>query len=185
MNDRLVLVGAAPCSYADLKRLPYPESFDYMAVGMDAAEKYQGKYDYCVSLEPFDLPQFKLRRQSIGGNTNYKAFSCEPYGEWVDQVYPDLAGPSLLDLVPPKQYDEKYRKVQCYSGSSSLFGVKVGIKLGYSKIVLCGCPLDSGHYKDFQVGWLFVADLLQGRVKSMSGWTRHLFGEPTEVWLDA
>lgn len=77
-------------------------------------------------------------------------------------------------------------------GSTSLFAVKCGLLMGYSEIVLCGIPYDgSGRFfdppgvgKDYEKanGWedwpKLAASVFDGRVKSMSGRTRELLGEP-------
>ena len=78
------------------------------------------------------------------------------------------------------------------SGSSSLLGVKAATKkLGYEKVVLIGCSMDTGNllnkkksYSVFQKGWLYFKSDLIGKVKSMSGWTRELLGEPTKEWIE-
>ena len=83
-------------------------------------------------------------------------------------------------------------------GTSALFGAKIGIAMGYKKIILCGCPLDgTGHYWEdprtkgildcdaIGMVWRDAArDYLHGYVKSMSGRTRDYLGEPTQEWLD-
>lgn len=82
-------------------------------------------------------------------------------------------------------------------GSSGLNAVYTGLGLGYDRVWLCGIPLDdSGHY--FDAPWIKtnfnqeVADrdngprywenaarrIFKGRVKSFSGRTRELLGEP-------
>ncbi len=82
-------------------------------------------------------------------------------------------------------------------GTSALFGAKIGIAMGYKKIILCGCPLDgTGHYWEdpstkgildcHAIGdvWRSAArDYLHGYVKSFSGRTKDYLGEPTEEWL--
>jgi len=82
-------------------------------------------------------------------------------------------------------------------GTSALFGAKIGVAMGYTKIVLAGCPLDnSGHYWEdpTRVGtlgceaigmvWQDAARMyLKDKVKSMSGRTKDLLGEPDAEWL--
>jgi len=85
------------------------------------------------------------------------------------------------------------------SGSSGLLGVSVALHLGCTKIVLCGIPMTREPYfaesevhpkgKAFSSAdshwrkWLLYAEKMQGTVKSMSGRTRDLLGEPTLEWL--
>lgn len=86
---------------------------------------------------------------------------------------------------------DKVWEVRKLTGTSTLFGVKVAMALGYDEIVLCGAPLDgSGRYysapskpgDDLNMAtmqeWDEYYHLMKGRVKSMSGRTRELLGEP-------
>ena len=82
-------------------------------------------------------------------------------------------------------------------GTSSLNAVYIGLALGYDRIWLCGIPLDnSGHY--FDAPWVktnfnnevaprhngprywdnAAKRIFKGKVKSFSGRTRDLLGEP-------
>lgn len=86
-------------------------------------------------------------------------------------------------------------------GTSGLFACFVGLGLGYDEIVLCGVPIDnSGHYWEDPNGktnfqreiadkhgrirgdgrrfWGNAAEKFDGRVKSMSGFTKELLGSP-------
>lgn len=84
-------------------------------------------------------------------------------------------------------------------GSSSLFGTLAALFMGYKRIVLAGCPLDTeGHYYfepradtlgpiwlgfDF-MAWLDFAELPEAaKVRSMSGYTAKMIGEATKEWL--
>lgn len=84
-----------------------------------------------------------------------------------------------------------------FNGDSGLFAVRIAVKLGYEKIILCGLPLDSRR-KIYQVKengnsfdctsniklWQETArDEFEDRVRSMSGNTREILGEPTKEWI--
>ena len=72
----------------------------------------------------------------------------------------------------------------------------VAFHLKIEKVVLCGVPMDEQGNVDgrenwalkevmiHREGWNKRYDLLKDRVRSMSGWTRELLGEPTRDWLD-
>lgn len=139
---------------------------DYMAIGMDAVDKCLWPIQYMATYHPEDIPFALTNRKAMGGNTDYKVISHEGRPD-VDIVIP-YGGPP--------------------SGSSALLGAFAGIKLGYQKIILCGCPMlmmpDKPHnYANFQQGWISDVDKLEGKVRSMSGWTREFLGEPTTEWL--
>lgn len=94
-------------------------------------------------------------------------------------------------------YSIDYRWPVPGHGTSSLNACYVGLLMGYERIILCGVPLDdSGHYFDppWQIThfsrsprsvdnkvryWSNAAErVFGGRVKSMSGRTREILGEP-------
>lgn len=88
----------------------------------------------------------------------------------------------------------RIRQVQVNGGSSGLIAAFVALELGCTHAVLCGIPLlaDAGQYdtgaewaeaKHHQDAWRNYLPQLQDRVKSMSGWTAELLGEPTREWL--
>ena len=83
-------------------------------------------------------------------------------------------------------------------GSSALFAVMASLYMGYSKVVLAGCPLDTeGHYYFPQsketlgpiwlgfdyMAWLDFAQLPEAQqVKSMSGYTAMILGTADAGW---
>lgn len=95
------------------------------------------------------------------------------------------------ELIKPKDF----RHVQSWDGSSGLLGVTVALALGYSKVILCGVPLDkkAGHYFSpdipwmdgprYRHAWIKHFPEMKDRVKSMSGWTQSLLGAPTKEWI--
>lgn len=81
------------------------------------------------------------------------------------------------------------------SGASGLFAVKVAMEDGHDRIVLAGVPMtrETGHFvrgapwqqfDNFTSAWKVMKPKLQGRVKSVSGWTRELLGAPDQKWFD-
>ena len=158
MNSGLIIIGSAPCLEDDLSKIP-EGIWDYMAIGLDAINKHPGRIKYMATYHPLDIKEALSRRAKAGGNTDYKVISHQP-GENIDIVY--------LYKAP--------------SGSSALLGILAGIRLGYDKIILCGCPMD-GAYEQFRQGWQAHLDEYVGKVRSMSGWTRDFLSLPTDEWL--
>jgi hypothetical protein len=81
-----------------------------------------------------------------------------------------------------------------WAGSTGLFLVKIARELGHTHIVLCGVPMsvESNHFlrqtrwdacHGFRRGWTNQLVSIKGYVRSYSGWTRELFGAPTDEWL--
>lgn len=86
------------------------------------------------------------------------------------------------------------RPIESWGGSSGLLCVAVALELGCDRVVLAGVPMlkMAGHYDDprpwteartYQQMWELHKPRMLGRVKSMSGWTRDLLGEPTGDWF--
>lgn len=84
--------------------------------------------------------------------------------------------------------------IESWGGSSGLLCVSVAIHLGATHVVLAGVPMDkrNAHYdkpglwteaRQYWPSWERHRAAMQGRVKSMSGWTHNLLGGPTEEWL--
>ena len=85
-----------------------------------------------------------------------------------------------------------------WHGSTAFFALLVGLEMEYSRIVLCGCPLDSkGHWcfpgekwgpkwtgETYQVWFEFTQDPRSARVRSCSGYTKILLNEPTRSFFD-
>jgi hypothetical protein len=88
-----------------------------------------------------------------------------------------------------------------WNGTSGNLAMKIGLAFDYTRIVLAGCPMDnSGNWYSSQIPeddeksnkdhrhhlwkWMEISLRPIGRfIKSMSGNTRDLFGEPTREWL--
>jgi hypothetical protein len=179
MNNVIIITGSAPCLQEDLAiwghlaaRCPhiadgFPACFDWMAVGLDGVDKYTWPICYCVTYHPDEISQIRERRAAYGGNGDYKMIS-HLRQDGVDIIEP---------YEPP-------------TGSSALCGALAAIRMGYSKIILCGCPLEGvtlagTKCETFRAGWEAKKDRVQGIVKSMSGWTREFLDAPTKEWLEA
>jgi len=88
-----------------------------------------------------------------------------------------------------------------WHGTSANLAFKIGLALDYTRVVLCGCPMDnSGNWykpllpsndikvhKDHRIHqwkWMEMACRPVGRfIRSLSGNTADLFGRPTREWL--
>jgi hypothetical protein len=161
----LVIIGRAPCvktDYENLLMMGVPEH-DNLCVGIDSWGWALSNMKYFATYHEDDIP--------LDANGTYTIICHKQYMGLVNIIRP-------IDLKKEP------------SGSSALLGALVGIDEGYKKIILCGCPLegkdDQGRsYKAFLPGWKYHENKLQGIVKSMSGLTRQLLGEPTIEWLNS
>jgi hypothetical protein len=102
---------------------------------------------------------------------------------------------ALGNVAPTRVIDHMFSG-QAKLGSSGLFGVKVALVLGFDKVIVCGAPMtrEGGHYfsegswndaDTYFEAWPPLLPRLKDQVRSMSGRTRELFGEPSKNWLDS
>ena len=171
----LIITGSAACVNDDIRNIGdilqqgVPNiPADFMAIGLDAVDKYAWPILYVATYHPEDIPGIRKRRGAFGGNADFKIIGHDPkHKEGVDIIINDYWTPS---------------------GSSALLGVQAALRLGYEKIILCGCPLEGKNisgasYESFRAGWQARKSDLGDHVRSMSGWIREFLGPPTEEWL--
>ena len=162
----LIITGSAPCVLEDLARAKeLATSYDLLAVGLDAVDKYAEPIKYVSTYHPKEIAEIAERRAGYG-NTDYLVISHQ------EKPGVDIC---IKDWWIP-------------SGSSSLLGVQAAQRLGYDKIILCGCPLtgknkDEQDYKNFHSGWQKRLKEISACVRSLSGWTRDLLGAPDDQWI--
>jgi hypothetical protein len=81
-----------------------------------------------------------------------------------------------------------------WGGSSGLFAVKIARELGHDRIILAGVPMtvEGAHFRrrqrwaaahGFRPAWQRRVGELAPFVRSMSGWTREIFGAPDRDFL--
>lgn len=194
MNQNLIIIGSAPCLADDITALidllmsyrmirmgaEMSGTFDYMAIGLDAADIISVPIRHVATYHNYELPAFRERRIKSGLNIDYLAHSHEAFRSTSTPIdgrtWPDLKpdGSPWVDRIWP------YQKP---SGSSALLGIQAGLGMGYEKIIVTGCPL-SGRYEEFHKGWIVQLDTIKDTVRSMSGWTRDLLGAPTKEWMN-
>ena len=182
LMTKLIIVGSGRCVWDDLEKL-WPITDDVMCIN-DVIMHYPGVIHHCFSCDgPMLKNWWNARRPT---HKNYHQSS--PQFHTVNNTMP--VGKDV------KKWDWKG------GGTSGLGACFVGLWLGYDDIILCGVPIDnSGHYFDpdwektnFQREianseghirgdgrrfWVNAAENhFKGRVKSMSGFTKKLLGEP-------
>jgi len=167
MKPAIAIIGAAPGALSDLAALPRLASFVLMAIGLDAVALVQAPLKYVATYHSADIPEIYRRRETIGGNTDFELISHKRDNERISIVIDDWWKPS---------------------GSSALLGVQAALRIGYDRIIVCGCPLEgknakNSSYEGYRRGWEAHAAEISGKVRSMSGWTRDFLGAPTNEWL--
>lgn len=175
---RAVIIGGADCVWSDLEKAEALCDFDILIAVNDAGAEYPGIVDYWVTLHPEHLPRWVNKRRENGFTDAY----CTVAHASNSMIGRRNAYP-VDDLVP-----------YTWPGSSGLFAVEVAIKrIGADRVVLCGVPMTAvPHFFDhapwnavagFWEAWPAALPHIKGKVRSMSGRTMELLGEPTPEWL--
>ena len=164
--DALVL-GSGACLWDDLRALG--SWGDIVLAVNEAAVAYPHRLDCFVTLHPEKLPKWTEERITRGGNADFET--------WTGMHKQDLAQHAIGGWT---------------NGSSGMLAVGVALEKGATRVVLCGVPMNpEPHFWDpkpwpacatHRKPWTDRLAKMQGRVFSMSGWTRELLGGPP--WLD-
>lgn len=174
-RHNLLVIGSAACVWEDLRR--YDEKHaqqDRMAVN-DMMAYYPGRLQYGVTLHGNKLPGWVFGQE-------YRA----TMGGWpLLEVHSNLHWPRI-DQVWPLQRD---------GGTSGIFGAIIGLLMGYDKVILAGIPADGSprffdppwqFHPQFSLEHVFVewtrlyesVPLAREQIRSLSGRTKELWGEP-------
>lgn len=170
MKKIMAVVGFAPCVKDDLKALHEfipSHDLDYTAVGLDVVDQHSLPFSYMATYHVEDIDLAKQKRIKTIGQVDFK----------------------VICHVKDNPNTEIFEPYKPPSGSSALLAAQACLRMGYRKIVLCGCPLLGSNqkaqgYEKFHRGWIAEKDLISPFVRSMSGWTNELLGMPTREWLD-
>lgn len=182
---RAVVIGGAACVWQDLAAAEKLADFDVVIAVNDAGAEFPGIVDYWITLHPEHFPRWLERRRSAGRPEPLETVAHEG-----NSGVGRRNGFATSILWP-----------YTWPGSSGLFAVEFALKrLRADRIVLCGVPMDTrGHFagalmhpdpngpwigaKGFWPAWEAAHEHIRDHVRSMSGRTRDLLGEPTRHWL--
>jgi hypothetical protein len=175
-SSNLLILGCGACLWDDLARYDSIHADqDRMGVN-DAIIHYTGVLQHGASLHDDCLEWLANYRQKFIKPTSPDPMIAHywPYPTTQFNYQPSRAW-EFVDFPP---------------GSSSYYAVLVGLGLGYERIILAGVPMDkSAHFycpnypydywTPYGPAWQRAAEtIFEGRVKSLSGNTRELLGEP-------
>lgn len=173
----LLVIGSAACVWRDLDRYDWRHgNQDRMGIN-DIIPFYPGWLKYGATLHTENLPWWysghAVRIKKMGGaNTPIQIHSTQPAPE--------------VSYVWPLHHD---------GGTSGIFGVIIGLLMGYDRIILAGIPCDDQprfyepsweHHRQFGIQSVLeewqrlagIAPWVREKIRSLSGRTRDIFGEP-------
>lgn len=144
----------------------------------DMIPAFQGPI-VAVTLHPTKLPDWLRDREGEGLPPPTQVWSHEQRDRRSGLF---AKAPYVTDVAPD------------WSGSSGLFAVSVARRLKFEKIILCGVPMDkdAGHFKrqkpwhdvmQFTRAWERYQKEIAPYVRSMSGWTQKMFGNPSVEFI--
>ena len=180
---RLVIVGSARCVWDDLEQI-WPVKDDVMCIN-DMIMFYPEDIDHVFSCDGYMLKHWWAARRP-------------PYKQQFTKI-PQFHTVNNDQNVPRNYIRHDFTG----GGTSGLAACFAGLNLGYSNIVLCGIPIDnSGHFWEAPWGktnfqreianahgqirgdgrrfWVNAKEKFEGRVTSVSGFTKKLLGSPFE-----
>lgn len=185
-SGNLIIAASAECLWDDyLRAKELVEDEDLMCVNLAAICFYYRHIDHLVTLHHEGMRRFYAAAQIERRARSNRDRRCQKI---ITHSYKEASGgvDVLWDITNP-------------GGTSGLFAATVAVRLGYDKIILCGMPIDNSRRfydspnKVFKYSGLSQQDpwqnaartRLEGKVRSMSGNTRKILGEPTKDWLTA
>lgn len=175
MRVALVL-GGASCVWDDAAAaMPFCEP-DAVYAANDIGARWAGLLAVWATLHPEKMAGWRAERAGRG------------FPEAIEHVGHEMGNPGI-----DRAANYLWPGMNA-SGSSGLFAVKVALEAGFDRIILAGVPMQAAgaHFFNpaewaevgsFTEAWRIALPRIQGRVKSMSGWTAELLGRPDAKWL--
>lgn len=179
---KALVIGRAATVWDEVAQAKSLTTFDKVVVINVAGCNYPGAIDYWVSYHPDFLAKWIEQRQRAG----------YPYSIATTQLWSGIHRGRKLGSKGMKVLVSHF---DWSGGSSGLLAVMVARQAAQcDKIVLCGIPMENtSRYDDtrpwreamsYRQAWLDAKAQLAPYLRSMSGWTKEQFGEPTKEWLD-
>lgn len=158
-QDILIIIGSGNHERSDLEQCKIS---GHVFVAGDALAIYEKDIDGFAmwQVDPKMFNTVMEHREKEGLNTDF-----DKYTFFTNQGFERISVPS-------------------YGAGDVMYAIQVGLHIGYDKIVLVDCPLD-GYEESYQAGYKEAYESLKDKVRSMSGFTKELFGEPTKEWFNS
>jgi hypothetical protein len=169
--SKFLILGGAFCVFEDIEasqELFLPD----VIIAVNDIGIYIEDIDHWVTMHPEKMPVWVEQRKKHG---------FEKPNMW----------------TTPEKIEKAKKEVEGYSlvnskGGSGILGVNLAKFLGATKIVLAGIPMTQNSHFNKENHWMeatLYRQFWRGEksyvrwVRSMSGWTKEMYGPPTEEWL--
>lgn len=184
MLKTALILGGANTVWEDSAKALKLFTPDIVVAANDISARWSGPIDYQVTLHPEHLLRWQTERRLRGYSEPRTVVAHEkPTFFEGGKQYPRIDF-AMSYLWPGMNA----------SGSSGLFAAKVALTEA-DRVVLAGVPMtvESAHFyhtarwnerDSFIEAWKIAMPFIKDRVRSMSGWTQELLGEPTPAWLN-
>jgi hypothetical protein len=187
-HDTLLVLGDGFCMREDLGEfLSWHIPHDVGALGRGIKE-YPGKVQHWFNVDGESAIQWAQNLPNGNGTIKHSMGGIKGF----DVDWEITADDYRFDQITGETAERMH-------GSSALFATLAGLEIGYKKIVLAGCPLDTdGHYYFAQsketlgpiwlgfdfMAWLDFSEMEKAVfVRSMSGYTAKIIGKSTKEWI--
>jgi hypothetical protein len=164
------------------KRLFAPDAF-YCVKLAGVHFAYPHRFTW-VTLHPEFMDDYEAQRKALGLHSDYEIVAPLPNEVGMHGKKGNIA----------RRVSYRYPGMSS-SASSGGYAAKVALDDGFDRVVLAGVPMDpaASHFTrgkpwlqrdSFTIGFQKSVPHFAGRVRSMSGWTKELLGEPDPAWLN-
>lgn len=180
-----LVIGCASCVWDDVKAAEAMIKFDEFYCVKMAGIVWNSPHFIWATLHPEFMDDYEGQRRAKFGDL------CGRY---------EIVAPLAIEVGTHGAEGRIARRVSyrwpgmTSSASSGIYGAKIALDDGYERVVLAGVPLETqaNHFirgkpwfqrDSFTAGFNVAMKFLRGKVRSMSGYTREVLGEPTPDWL--
>lgn len=181
---RALVIGCAEGVWKEVRIARDLCYFDAIYCVKLAGVHYRGGRFTWVGLHPEWMEDYKKQRAALGYHTAYETVAppdCE-------------LGTAGKGKPADRRVSYRYPGMNA-SASSGGYAAKVALEDGFERVVLAGVPMLAAakHFTrkkewaqrdGFTRGFKESVPFFAGRVRSMSGWSKELLGEPDPGWLN-
>lgn len=189
-----LVVGCASGVWDEVKAAQALCKFDAVYCVKQAGIHWPGWFDVWATLHPEFMDAYEAERRALHWPAGY---------EIVAPVKGELGAHGSRGNVN-RRVSYRWPGMNS-SASSGIYAAKIALEDGFGRVVLTGIPMTvaAGHFlpktrnvrdevrghawnhrDSFMPGFQLAIPHLRGKVKSMSGHTREVLGEPTPEWLE-